>query len=122
MAAQSPKPAAPPAVTDEPRRTESRDSWIEIKFICTDRGQHRPYPLLQAMVGPGPDDFDPLTDYTSFRPADRVSIFRAGSNFDVFYCAGCGRYPRIMHEKFVALLQGLHREGIAEFDISQLDF
>jgi hypothetical protein len=110
-------------VTDEPRRTENRDSWIEIKFICTDRGRHRPYPLLQAMVGPGPDDFDQLTDYTSFRPADRVSIFGGGSTYDEFYCPGCGgRNTRIMHDKFVALLQGLHREGITKFDVSQMNF
>lgn len=109
-------------MTDEPRRTDNRESWIEIKFICTDRGQHRPYPLLQAMVGPGPDDFDPLTDYTSFRPADHVSVPGAGSTCDEFYCAGCRRNPRIMHEKFVELLQGLHREGITELDLSQLPF
>ena len=108
-------------MTDEPRRTESRDSWIEIEFICTDRGEHRPYRLLQAMVGPGPDDFDPLTDNTSFRPADRQSLFGGGSTYDEFYCAGCGRNPRIKHERFVALLQGLHREGIAKFDVSQLN-
>ena len=80
-------------MTDEPRPTESRDSWIEIKFICTDRGQHRPYPLLQAMVGPGPDDFDQLADYTSFRPADPVSIAGAGSTYDEFYCPGVAGTP-----------------------------
>jgi hypothetical protein len=109
-------------VTNQPRRTGSASSFIEIEFICTDRGQHRPYRLLQAMVGPGPDDFDPLTDHTSFRPADRVSLFGVGSTYDEFYCAGCGRNPRIEHEKFVELRRGLHLEGITKLDISQLPF
>jgi hypothetical protein len=74
------------------------------------------------MVGPGPDDFDPPTNNTSFRPADRLSPFGGGSAYDEFYCAECGRNPRRKHEKFVALLQKLHREGILKFDVSQLDF
>jgi hypothetical protein len=108
-------------VNDQSSRTENASGCIEIEFICTDRGEHRPYRLLQAMVGPGPDDFDPLTDNTSFRPADRQSLFGGGSTYDEFYCAGCGRNPRIKHERFVALLPRLHQEGIAKFDVSQLN-
>ncbi len=109
-------------MTEEQGRTGSRSSWVEIEFICTNRGRHRPYPLLRAMVGPGPDDFDPLTDNTSFRRADQLSTFGGESTYDVFFCAGCRRNPRILHEKFVALRQGLHRDGIPKFDVSQLDF
>jgi len=109
-------------VTGEPNHPQSRADWIEVEFQCTSRGAHRPYPLHLAMVGPGPEDFDSLTNYTSFRPADRQSPFGGGSAYDEFYCAGCGRNTRIMHEKFVALRQGLHRERIRKFDVSQLPF
>lgn len=34
----------------------SASSFIQIEFIRTNRGKHRPYRLLRAMVGPGPDD------------------------------------------------------------------
>jgi hypothetical protein len=93
-------------VTEEPNHPQSRADWIEVQFLCTDRGAHRPYPLHQAMVGPGPDDFDSLTNYTSYRPADAVSLLGGGSAYDEFYCVGCGRNPRITHEDFVALRQG----------------
>lgn len=109
-------------MTEGPNHPQSRADWIEIEFVCTNRDKHRPYRLLQAMVGPGTDDFDELTDYTAFRRADQVSLFGGGSAYDEFYCAGCGRNPRMLHEKFVALRQGLHREGIPKFDVSQLDF
>jgi hypothetical protein len=108
-------------VTDEPSHPQSRTDWIEIEFICTKRGNHRrPYRLLQAMVGPGPDGFDPLTDYTSFPPADRQSMFGGGLTYDEFHCAGCGGNFRIMHEKFVELLRRLHREGSHKYDVSYL--
>jgi hypothetical protein len=109
-------------VTDQPPSAASRSSFIEIEFICTNRRKHRPYSLLKAMVGPGPDDFDELTDYTAYRRADRVSMFGAESAYDESDCPGCGRNPRMMHEKFVKLRQGLHREGITRFDLSKLDF
>ena len=35
-------------MTGEARRNESRDSWIDIKFICTDRGQHRPVEVVRV--------------------------------------------------------------------------
>ena len=44
-------------MTDQPRRTENASSFTEFDFICTDKGRHRPTPLLKAMIGPGPDDF-----------------------------------------------------------------
>jgi hypothetical protein len=107
-------------VTEEPNQPRSRSDWIEVEFVCTKSGAHRPYRLLQAMIGPGPDDFDPLTNNTSFRSADSVSLLGGGSAYDEFYCAGCGRNTRIKHDKFVALLQRLHQGGLATFDVSQL--
>jgi hypothetical protein len=107
-------------VTDE--ASGDRRGWIEIEFVCTNTGAHRPYRLLQAMIGPGPLDFDPLTYDTSFRPADRETLFLGGRTFDEFYCAGCGRNPRIGHAKFVRLLRRLHQEGVGTLDISHLPF
>lgn len=109
-------------MTKDPNNPQNRVDWIEVEFLCTNRGAHPPYPLHQAMVGPGPDDFDSLTNYPSFTPADRSSPFGGESAYDEFTCVKCGRNPRIKHEKFVALRQGLQRDRIRKFDISQLPF
>jgi hypothetical protein len=69
-------------MTEEAQCPDHGHRFIEFDFICTDRGQHRPYPLLRAMVGPGADDFIPMSEYTSFRPAGRESLFGGASGYD----------------------------------------
>jgi hypothetical protein len=73
------------------------------------------------MVRPESDDLMPLAEYTSFRPAGRESTFGA-SDYDEFYCAGCGRNTRVMHQKLMATIRQLQEAGTSELDISLLPF
>jgi len=103
-------------VTEEPQCADHGHTFIEFGFVCTDKGQHRRYPLLRAMVRPESDDLMPLAEYTSFRPAGRESTSGA-SDYDEFYCAGCGRNTRL-----IATIRQLQEAGISELDVSLLPF
>jgi hypothetical protein len=95
----------------------------EFRLLCTDRGQHRTYALARILVGRTLSDFVVLSDSDkSFRPAGRVSFLGDSPRYDEFRCAGCGRNPRIDHEKLVRSVRELCRLGRTELDISQLGF
>jgi len=108
-------------VTGEAPTSSGGPTFIEFAFVCTDKGQHRRYPLLRAMVRPESDDLLPLAEHTSFRPAGRESTFGA-SDYDDFYCAGCGRNTRVIHQKLMAAIRQLQEAGISELDVSLLPF
>lgn len=74
------------------------------------------------MVGPGPDDFDALSEETSFRPAGRASITGGAATYNTFFCAKCGRNTQLGVEKFGKLLRGLHERGITTVDMSKLPY
>lgn len=95
----------------------------ELRIVCTDRGQHRTYALARVLVGPGFTDFVPLSDSDkSFRAAGRMTFLEEVPEYDEFRCAGCGRNPRIGHEKLIELVDELCRLGRTELDVSLLPF
>jgi hypothetical protein len=109
-------------VTEEPQCADHGHTFIELDVVCTDKGQHRPYRLLQVMIGPKPEDFRPVTDHLSFRPAGRGSPLGGSSGHDEFHCPRCHRNTRINHQRFVHGLQQLVQSGITKLDVSRLPF
>ena len=94
-----------------------------IKFICTGSNQrrHREFQLAEVIVGHG-DGVIEMAEHTSFRPAERFSVFGGASSYDEFFCAKCRRNPRIDHDKFLALIRQLREKDIQVCDISHLPF
>ncbi len=109
-------------MTDEQRIPQSGSSFTEFRFFCTDKGQHREFPLRTVMVRAGSADFFDLSEYLSFRPAGRVSMFGGAQGFEEFICTRCSRNLRINHQKLVELVQQLGQLGITVLDISHLPF
>lgn len=109
-------------MTHEQGIPQSGSSFTEFRFFCTDKGQHREFPLRTVMVRAGSADFFDLSEYLSFRPAGRVSMFGGAPGFEEFFCAGCGRNVRIHHEKLVELVRRLRDVGLTVLDISHLPF
>jgi len=109
-------------LTDQPRRTENASSFTEFDFICTDKGRHRPTPLLKAMIGPGPDDFRAVGEYPSYHPAGRESILGWAPSSHRLVCARCGWDFRRTHENLLEDVRRLRQLGITVLDISGWPF
>lgn len=100
-----------------------------VEVVCTDRGQHKrtwitrmrydrredgtlgwSSPVVEgkhAMYGPPDPDA---------HPGDGLSRESYG-----FACSRCTRWPRIEAARWLALMDGARRVGLAEFDVSALD-
>lgn len=109
-------------MTEEPGNPLGGHGFTQFDFICTDKGQHREFALRAVMVRAGSADFFDVAEYVSFHPAGRQSMFGGAPEFDEFFCARCGRNPRINHHKLAELVERLLQLGITVLDISRLPF
>lgn len=107
---------------DEPGSGQGRGSFTEFDFVCTDKGQHRPFPLGKVMFRPGFDELIVVSEHSSFRAAGRASVFGGAPGYHDIKCVNCGRNPRIEDQKLVECVQRLGELGVTILDVSRLPF